>query len=93
MTVANRKMHRGGERTGPSRHSREEQFRRVKELTTEGLSVQWIARRLPVRATAVDPFAAFVAEWVEAGNRNSADPCRELKGKGIPAGTTPRGGI
>jgi DNA-binding NarL/FixJ family response regulator len=43
------------------------------------------------RATAVNPFAAFIAEWVAAGNRNSADLYRELKAKGF-TGTTRRGG-
>jgi transposase len=37
-------------------------------------------------ATAVDPFAAFIADWVAAGNRNSADLYRELKGKGFTGG-------
>lgn len=38
------------------------------------------------RATSVDPFAAFVAEWVAAGNRNSAELHRLLKGKGFTGG-------
>jgi transposase len=42
-----------------------------------------------VKATAVDPFAAFIAEWVEAGNRNSADLYRALKGKGYAGGYDP----
>jgi transposase len=38
------------------------------------------------KATAVDPFAAFIADWVAAGNRNSADLFRELKAKGFTGG-------
>ncbi len=90
------------------REAREERFRRVKELTAEGLSVRQIARRLRMshgavlryrrletcpdwqpgrtKATAVDPFAVFIAEWVAAGNRNSADLYRALKGKGFTGG-------
>ena len=37
-------------------------------------------------ATAVDPFAAFVAAWVAAGNRNAADLYRALKGEGFTGG-------
>jgi transposase len=37
-------------------------------------------------ATAVDPFAAFVAAWVAAGNRNSADLFRKLKVQGFRGG-------
>ena len=92
------------QRRAGKRQSREERFRRVKELTAEGLSVRRIARRLRmgrgailryrrlercphwqpgrIGPTALDPFAAFIAEWVAAGNRNGADPNRELKGKG-----------
>ena len=87
---------------------REERFRRVKELTAEGLSVRQIARRLrmsngavlryrrlercpdwrPGRttATSVNPFAAFIADWVAAGNRNSAELYRLLKGNGFTGG-------
>jgi transposase len=36
--------------------------------------------------TAVDPFAAFVADWVAAGNRNSADLYRLLKAHGFTGG-------
>jgi transposase len=36
--------------------------------------------------TALDPFAAFIAAWVAAGKRNSADLYRELKGKGYAGG-------
>lgn len=90
------------------REGRAERFRRVKELTAEGLSVRAIARRLrmsngavlryqrlercpdwrPGRtgATSVDAFAAFIAEWVAAGNRNSKDLHRALQGKGFTGG-------
>ena len=96
------------QRRAGKRQLREERFRRVKELTAEGLSVRRIARRLRMsrgavlryqrsetcpdwqpgrtKATAVDPFAAFIAEWVAAGNRNSADLYRELKTKGFTGG-------
>ena len=96
------------QRRAGKRQAREERFRRVKELTAEGLSVRPIARRLRMsrgavlryqrretcpdwqpgrrNTTAVDPFAAFIAEWVAAGNRNSADLFRELKGKGFTGG-------
>lgn len=96
------------QRRAGKRQAREERFRRVKELTAEGLSVRQIARRLRMsrgavlryqrletcpdwqpgrtKATAVDPFAAFIAEWVAAGNRNSADLYRELKGRGFTGG-------
>ena len=37
-------------------------------------------------ATALDPFATFIADWVAAGNRNSADLYRVLKGKGFTGG-------
>ncbi len=37
-------------------------------------------------ATAVDHFAAFIAAWVAAGNRNSADLYRALKGEGFTGG-------
>ena len=96
------------QRRAGKRQLREERFRRVKELTAEGLSVRRIARRLRMsrgavlryqrsetcpdwqpgrtKATAVDPFAAFIAEWVAAGNRNSADLYRELKAKGFTGG-------
>ena len=42
----------------------------------------------PGRATptSVDPFAGFIAEWVAAGNRNSKDLHRALKGKGFTGG-------
>lgn len=36
--------------------------------------------------TALDPFAVLIAEWVAAGNRNSADLFRVLKGKGYTGG-------
>jgi len=90
------------------RQAREDRFRRVKELTAEGLSVRRIARRLGMsrgavlryqrldrcpdwqpgrtKATTVDPFAAFIAAWVAAGNRNSADLYRELRAKGFTGG-------
>jgi transposase len=37
-------------------------------------------------AQALDPFAAFIAAWVAAGNRNGADLYRVLKGKGYAGG-------
>jgi transposase len=99
------------QRRAGKRQAREERFRRVKELTAEGVSVRRIACRLRmsngavlryqrldrcpdwrpgrVTATAVDPFATFIAEWVEAGNRNSADLYRALKGKGYAGGYDP----
>ena len=95
-------------RRAGKRQARAERFRRVKELTAEGVSARRIARRLRMsigavlryqrldrcpdwrpgrtKATAVDPFAAFIAAWVAAGNRNSADLYRELKGKGFTGG-------
>lgn len=36
--------------------------------------------------TALDPFAAFIAEWVAAGNRTITDLYRALKGKGYTGG-------
>jgi transposase len=36
--------------------------------------------------TALDPFAAFIAEWVAGGNRNSGDLFRALKGQGDTGG-------
>jgi len=36
--------------------------------------------------TTLDRFGAFIAEWVAAGNRNSADLYRELKAKGDAGG-------
>jgi transposase len=36
--------------------------------------------------TALDPFAAFIAEWVAAGNRTITDLYRALKGKGDTGG-------
>ena len=96
------------QRRAGKRRAREERFRRVKELTAEGLSVRRIARRLrmsngavlryqrlercpdwrPGRTTptAVDPFAGFIADWVAAGNRNSEELHRVLKGKGFTGG-------
>lgn len=38
------------------------------------------------RPTGVDGFAAFIRAWVAAGNRNSADLYRALKGKGFTGG-------
>lgn len=37
-------------------------------------------------ATSVDAFAGFIAEWAAAGNRNSKELHRELKGKGFTGG-------
>jgi transposase len=96
------------ERRVGKRQAREERFRRVKELTAEGLSLRQIARRLrmshgavlryqrlercpdwrPGRAGAssVDAFAGFIADWVAAGNRNSKDLHRALRGKGFTGG-------
>lgn len=97
-----------GERRQAKRQGRAERFRRVKELTAEGVSIREIARRLrmgrgavlryqrlercpdwrPGRtgATSVDGFAGFIAEWVAAGNRNSKELHRALKGKGFTGG-------
>ena len=36
--------------------------------------------------TALDPFAAFIAEWVAAGNRTISDLYRALQGKGYTGG-------
>lgn len=36
--------------------------------------------------TALDPFSEFIADWVAAGSRNSADLYRRLKGKGFAGG-------
>lgn len=96
------------QRRAGKRATREERFRRVKELTAEGRSVRQIAARLRMsrgavlryqrlercpdwqpgrtKATSVDPFAAFVAEWVAAGNRNSADLHRLLREQGFTGG-------
>ena len=93
------------ERRRAKRQGRAERFRRVKELTTEGVSVREIARRprlgcgavlryqrletcpdwRPGRtgATSVDGFAEFIGEWVAAGNRDTAELYRVLKGKGF----------
>lgn len=97
-----------GQRRAGKRAVREERFRRVKELTAEGLSIRRIADRLRVSRgavlryqrleqcpdwrpgrtprTAIGPYAAFIADWVAAGNRNSADLYRLLKGKGFAGG-------
>jgi transposase len=93
------------QRRAAKRKGRAERFRRVKELTAEGVSVREIARRLrmsrgavlryqrlercpdwrPGRtgACSVDGFAGFIAEWVAAGNRNTAELFRMLKGRGF----------
>jgi hypothetical protein len=44
----------------------------------------WRPGRTP--PTAVDPFAAFAADWIAAGNRNSRDPYRALRAKGFAGG-------
>lgn len=96
------------ERRRAKRQGRAERFRRVKELTAEGVSIREIARRLrmgrgavlryqrlercpdwrPGRtgASSVDGFAGFIADWVAAGNRNSKELHRALKGKGFTGG-------
>ena len=96
------------QRRAGKREVRRERFRRVKELTAEGVSIREMASRLRMSRgavlryqrsdrcpdwrpgrngpTAVDPVASLIADWVAAGNRNSADLYRLLKGKGFDGG-------
>jgi transposase len=96
------------QRRSAKRAARGERFRRVKDLTAEGVSVREIARRLRMSRGAVlryrrleacpdwrpgrtgpssaAAFAGFIADWVAAGNRNTAELHRTLKAKGFTGG-------